>query len=166
MLFYDEPINMQDLIPKLNAVKELGKIKVAVVCFLFDNQNNLILQRRGAGARDDVGLLAAIGGSVNGSDIDFRTSLKRELKEEAGLTDNVLITDFIAAQIDSKTDRHTGELVNWIILGYKGELLNGELSNNEPDRCVGFEKNKMDKFVKRDLSKTCANFIQYMIDSE
>lgn len=164
MVFTDEVNNMEELVPYLNEYSDLGKVKVAVVCFLFDHNNELILQRRGPGARDDIGKLSAIGGSVNGSDANFREALQRELREEAGKNANVELGEFIGAQIDSKTDRHTGELINWVILAYKGKLISGELFNAEPDRCISFEKSKMNKFSKNELSATCSKFIDYMLN--
>ena len=115
MIFTDEVKNMEELLPYISEYKSLGKVKVAVICFLFDKSGDLILQRRGPGARDEVGMLEAIGGSVNGTDADFRAALERELVEEAGKNAKIEIGDFIGAQIDGKTDRNSGEFVNWII---------------------------------------------------
>ena len=165
MLFTDEVKNMNELIEKISELDtNLDKIKVAVVCFVFDKNNNLILNRRGPGARDEIGKLQALGGSVNSQDIDFRDALKRELKEEGGSSSTVIIDSFIGAQIDGKVDKHTGEYIDWIILGYKGILVDGELINAEPDRCVGLEKNSMENFLKDDLSITAYNFIKKMLN--
>lgn len=165
MLFTDEVKDMQELTDKLCEMEQdFGKIKVAVVCFIFDKNGNLILHRRGAGARDEVGKLLAVGGSVNSGDLDFRSALTRELKEEVGNQCNITINDFIGAQLDSKIDRATKELTNWIILAYKGKMISGELINNEPERCVGFERAKMSKFSEEDLAKTASIFIQKMLN--
>ena len=166
MIFTDEVKNMEELLPYISEYKSLGKVKVAVICFLFDKSGDLILQRRGPGARDEVGMLEAIGGSVNGSDEDFRAALERELVEETGKNAKIEIGDFIGAQIDGKTDRNSGEFVNWVILAYKGKLTSGELYNAEPDRCIGFEKNKMDRFPKQEVATTCLNFIKYMLSEK
>lgn len=166
MLFTDEVKNMQELVEKLSVVENIGKIKVAVVCFIFDKNDHLILHRRGPGARDEIGKLQAIGGSVNKNDLDFRDSLMRELKEEAGSNGVVEITNFIGAQLDGKVDKHTGEFVNWVILGYKGLLVEGELENMEPERCIGFEKNYIEDFKQEDLSVTAYNFIQKMLSDK
>ncbi len=166
MLFTDEVENMEQLIDKLSTYDDLGKIKVAVVCFLFNKSGNLVLHRRGPGARDEVGKLQAIGGSVNRQDENFRAALHRELREEAGTEATIRIDDFIGAQIDGKVDRHTGEFVNWIILGYKGKITNGELINMEPERCIGFERNRIEDFKKEDLSTTAYNFIQAILNEE
>ena len=85
MLFQDEVNTIEELVEKLSDFdQDFGKIKTCVICFVFDKDNNLILNRRGPGARDEVGMLQAIGGSVNNSDVDFRSAMMRELREEAG----------------------------------------------------------------------------------
>ena len=78
MIFKDEVRNVDELVAKLIDSDSLKKIKVAVVCFIFNKQGQVILNRRGPGARDDVGKLQAVGGSVNKSDADFLSALKRE----------------------------------------------------------------------------------------
>lgn len=166
LLFKDEVKNMEELVDKLSEHKELesiNKLKVAVIGFIFDKNGNLILHRRGAGARDEVGMLQALGGSVNNHDVDFRGSLMRELAEECGSSAEFAITDFIGAQHDPKVDGYTREYIDWIILAYKVDLLDGELINNEPDRCVGFEKNPMEEYKEQEVSKVAYNFIKVML---
>lgn len=160
MIFKDEVKNMQELIEKIKNISGLSKIKVGVVCFIFDENGKLILSRRGPGARDEIGKLQAIGGSINKSDLNFRSAVIREIMEEAGTEANVEIDKFIGAQIDTKMDKHTNELTSWVILAYKGILKSGKLNNMEPDRCIGFEYEYMDHFKKEDLSETAYKFIQ------
>ncbi len=165
MLFTDEVKTMDELIVKLGSVApELDTIKVAVVCFLFDKAGKLVLQRRGPGARDEIGKLEAIGGSVNNKDANLREALRRELIEEAGDKAEIVIEDFIGAQIDGKIDAHTKQYTNWIILAYKGLLVDGELINAEPDRSIGFERNSLEEFLGNDLSKTAENFVRYLLE--
>lgn len=167
MLFVDEVNNMDELIDKISELDEdIEEVKVAVVCFIFDSNGKLTLHRRGPGARDEIGKLLAIGGSVNGTDASFRDALARELKEEAGDKAEIRIDDFIGAQLDGKVDRHTGKFINWIILGYTGTIISGELVNSEPDRCVGFEKAYMEEFREEELSTTAFNFIKQLIDTK
>ena len=87
MIFKDEVRNVDELVAKLIDIDSLKKIKVAVICFIFNKQCQVILNRRGPGARDDVGKLQAVGGSVNKSDADFLSALKREILEETGNND-------------------------------------------------------------------------------
>lgn len=168
MLFRDEVENMEGLIDTLsmiNGLDHLDQVKVAVVGFIFDKNNNLVLHRRGPGARDEIGKLQALGGSVNGGDGNFKKALIRELAEECGAEAKFEITSFIGAQLDGKVDGHTHNYVNWIILGYKVNHLSGELINNEPDRCVGFEKAPMNEFDLTECSTTAANFIKEMLNN-
>ena len=162
-VFKQEVRNMNMLSEALDDFEADYKVKIAVVCFIFDKDGNLILQRRGPGARDEVGKLQAIGGSINKVDSDFRASMLREIREEGGPYAEVRIDGFIGAQSDIKYDKNAAETVNWIVLGYKGTLISGNLVNGEPDRCIGFEKNKLDGFKREDLSDTAYNFIQELI---
>lgn len=167
MLFRDEVKNMDELIDVLSEIEEMDslvQVKVAVVGFIFDKNGNLVLHRRGPGARDEIGKLQALGGSVNSGDGDFRNALIRELAEECGTDAKFEIDSFIGAQLDGKVDGHTHTYVNWIILAYKVNLISGELINNEPDRCVGFEKAPLDGFNLSETSSTAANFIKQMLN--
>lgn len=165
MLFTNEVKDMDELVEQISSLTELKQIKVAVVCFLFDNTGKLILHRRGPGARDEIGKLQAIGGSVNNTDDNFREAMMRELREEAGTKAIITLDKFIGAQLDGKIDNTTNKYVDWIILAYKGTVTSGELINSEPERCIGFEKNTMENFLNEELSKTAYNFIKYMLDN-
>ena len=165
LLFKEEVRNMDELVEALDNAHKLSvldRVKIGVICFIFDKDGRLILNRRGPGARDDIGLLQAIGGSVNGTDMDFREAMKRELKEEAGLTTNITLDAFLGAYLDGKIDHHTGDFVNWIILGYRGTLVSGEVKNMEPDRCVGIEKFELDKVPFNEVGQTATKFIKMM----
>ncbi len=166
MLFTEEVFNMEELMEKLVPYNIEHKVKVAVVCFIFDSEGKLILNRRGPGARDEIGRLQALGGSVNQSDADFHSALKRELEEEAGSSSTIKIDYFIGAQLDEKFDNDLGEIVDWIILGYRGVLVSGELINSEPERSVGFERAFMQEFKKEELSTTAYNFIEILKSNE
>lgn len=166
MLFREEVNNLEELVNRLSRFdQDFGKIKACVICFVFDKDNNLILNRRGPGARDEVGMLQAIGGSVNHNDENFRSAVMRELKEEAGNAE-FEVSDFLGAVLNPAVDKTTGDLINWIILGYKGKLVTGEVENMEPDRCIGFEKAKMDEFKTEEISRSTYKFIQDMLSSK
>lgn len=165
MLFTDEVTNVQEL---LERIKELDidiedGIKVAVVCFIFDSEGKLILQRRGKGARDDVDKLCAIGGSANMSDVNFRESLLREIREEGGSEAEVKIDKFIGAIHKKGFDKNSGSFNDWIILSYMGTLKSGELKNTEPERCSGFEKKFMEEYDRDELVLTAKVCIDYLL---
>lgn len=159
MLFNDEVRNKNELVKKIINIDSLKKIKVAVICFIFNKQGQVILNRRGPGARDDVGKLQAVGGSVNKSDVDFLSALKREILEETG-NRNIKIEKFIGAYLDKKMDNETKEIVDWIILGYIGILEDGDLNNLEKDRSVDFEKINLNDIKQEELSVSTYAFIE------
>lgn len=165
MLFTDEVTNIQELINKIEELDvdiEDG-IKVAVVCFVFDADGKLILQRRGKGARDDVDKLCAIGGSANMSDANFRESLLREIREEGGDKAVVEIDKFIGAIHKKGYDKNSGNFNDWIILSYMGTLKSGEFINSEPERCSGFESKFMEEYDRDELVLTAKVCIDYLL---
>lgn len=167
MLFCDEVKNMDELLEKLDTLDtEFGKIKVCVLCFLYDQNGNLILNRRGPGARDEVGKIQALGGSVNNSDGDFRAALLRELKEEGGSNATYQITDFIGALKNTVVDSYSKESIDWILLAYKGYVVSGEVENNEPDRCSGIEKMPASEYNEEEISKSTLCFMKKMLSEE
>ena len=159
MLFYDEVTTTDELVEKIIDDESLKKIKVAVICFIFDKHGRVILNRRGPGARDEVGLLQAIGGSVNKSDVSFVEALKREIIEETG-SYNVRIGEFIGAYHNKSFDNETKEYVDWIILGYIGYLESGKLENKEQNRSYDFEVLSLDEIKEEELSKSTYEFIK------
>jgi 8-oxo-dGTP pyrophosphatase MutT (NUDIX family) len=164
MIFTDEVKNINELMMKLSEDEIEDGIKVAVVCFIFDKDGKLILQKRGAGARDDVGKLCAIGGSANFSDASFRDSLKREMIEEGGSEAVINIGNFIGAIKKESYDKNAGVFSNWIILAYMGTLESGELINTEPDRCDGFVKEYMENYIEEDLALTAKIVINHLLN--
>ncbi len=159
MIFKDEVRNVDELVAKLISIDSLKKIKVAVVCFIFNKQGQVILNRRGPGARDDVGKLQAVGGSVNKNDVDFLSALKREILEETR-NNNIKIDKFIGAYHDRKMDNETKEIVDWIILGYIGILESGSLINVEENRSVDFETLNLNDINPDELSVSTYEFIK------
>ena len=159
MLFYDEVTTTDELVEKIFDNEALKKIKVAVICFIFDKNGCVILNRRGPGARDEVGLLQAIGGSVNKSDVNFVEALKREIVEETG-NFNVRIGEFIGAYHNKSFDNETKEYVDWVILGYIGYLESGKLENKERNRSYDFEILSLDEIREEELSKSTYEFIK------
>lgn len=165
MLFTEEVTNIEELLNKIDALDidiEDG-IKVAVVCFVFDSEGKLILQRRGSGARDDVDKLCAIGGSANMSDANFRESLLREMREEGGDKAVVEIDKFIGAIHKKGYDKNSGTFNDWIILSYMGTLKSGEFINSEPERCSGFERKFMEEYDRDELVLTAKVCIDYLL---
>ena len=166
MLFSEEVKNIDELIEKVLYDKSIKKMKVCVVCMLYDQNGKIVLHRRGEKARDEIGKLEAIGGCVDKSDGDFRDALMRELREEAGLEAEYSIDDFVVAQHTKHVDKNSNEMIDWVVLCYKGRILSGELINMEPERCVEFTYKTIDEYLEdKDLSESCYNFMRYIKDN-
>lgn len=167
MLFTDEVKDMNELVNRLSILdKEFGKVKVCVISFIFDKNGDLILNRRGPGARDEIGKLQAIGGSVNNNDLNFREAMLREIREEAGSHAVVEVREFLGAVLNSAVDNQTKEVIDWIILGYKSILVDGDVENTEPDRCAGLERAKMSDFNPEEISTTTYKFMEKMLSEK
>ena len=164
IIFHDEVRNLEELVNRISSLEnppKLNDVKIGVICFIFDKNGLVVLNRRGAGARDDVGKLQALGGSINENDIDFRESMKRELKEEAGVTDTE-VGGFIGAILDTKYDKNAGKVIDWIILAYVGKQGEQEFKNMEPERCIGIEHLDINNIDYNDLGETAASFLDYI----
>ena len=167
MLFNEEVKNIDELINIVIKDKTIHKMKVCVVCILYDQDGLIVLHRRGAKARDEIGKLEAIGGSIDKSDGEFREALLRELNEECGVEATYELGDFIVAQHTQHVDNNTNEMIDWVVLAYEGKVLSGELINMEPERCVEFTRKTLDEYLEdKDLSDSCRNFMQYMKDNK
>ena len=164
ILFHDEVKNLDELVDKIQSLENpptLNDVKIGVICFIFDKDGKVVLNRRGPGARDDVGKLQALGGSINETDPDFRESMKRELKEEAGV-DDTEVGKFIGAIVDTKYDKNAMKVIDWIILAYVGHQGEEEIKNMEPERCIGIEHLELENVDYNDLGETAASFLDYI----
>ena len=167
MLFTDEVKNIDELIEKVLYIPEIHKMKVCVVCMLYDQDGLIVLHRRGEKARDEIGKLEAIGGSVDKTDGNFREALMRELIEETGDKAEYQIDEFICAQHTQHLDAHTNEMIDWVVLCYKGKILSGELVNMEPERCVELTHKTIDEYLEdKDLSDSCYNFMKFIKENK
>ncbi len=164
ILLHDEVRNLEELVDKIQSLDNpptLNDVKIGDICFIFDKDGKVVLNRRGPGARDDVGKLQALGGSINETDSDFRESMKRELKEEAGVYD-VNVGKFVGAIIDTKYDKNAMKIIDWVILAYVGQQGEQEIRNMEPERCIGIEHLNIENIDYNDLGETAASFLDYI----
>ena len=166
MLFTDEVKDTQELVAKLQAMNYAHNFKIAVVCFIFDKEGHLILQKRGVGARDNIGKIEAVGGALAKDDRDFRAGLLREIKEEAGSEAVVKIDYFIGAYEKGDTDKNTGAYINWLILAYRGSLERGEVKITEPLRCEEYCVRKLEDYREDELAVSTYQFVKHLKELE
>lgn len=129
---------------------------VAVDAVLVDRDGRWVVHRRGDGARDEVGLLEGLGGSVR-ADASLRAELLREIREEGGSDATVTIDRFLCArEIDHHGDR-------WIVASYLCRLVAGELRVAEPDSNRGFLRLRPSDVDRQALSQSAhATFDSYL----
>lgn len=135
---------------------------MAVIAFTFDNENNLILQRRGPECKDEIFKLEGIGGGVKNTDIDFRSALRREIIEEVGTNANIEIKEFIAGLGENILDVRDNTEKFWILLAYRGVLKSGELQVLEPTKNLGHERYQLDQVNEDDLGSAAKKFYDIM----
>ncbi len=58
--------------------------KIGVIAHIENSDGEILLQQRGEKSRDENGLYENIGGKVDPKDINFKSAIIREIKEEAG----------------------------------------------------------------------------------
>lgn len=140
---------------------ELPDYKVAVIALILDKDGQILLQRRGPKARDEVGKLEDIGGACEDSDKTFRDSMHREIIEEVGNDIDYTIDELVGACLVNKFDSRRDDYVNWLFLLYKCTYISGELKINEPGKCLGYEFYHYDELNEDDVAETTLDFWKY-----
>lgn len=139
----------------------LNDYRNAVIALITDNNDRILLQRRGPKSRDEVNRLADIGGAVEESDKDFREALKREIIEEVGNEANIQIENFVCCFLCCKYDSRSKKEVNWLFGVYKCRYIDGNLLFNEPGKCLGYEFYKYNELPRNEMLDTTKEFWDY-----
>lgn len=119
--------------------------KVGVIAHIENSSGEILLQQRGKKSRDENGLYEAIGGKVDKEDIDFKSAIIREIKEEAGNEINLTFDNSIGIYHCNKNN------VNWLFIIYFVKYIDGNIKIMEPDKCVGYKFFKYDEVIKSEL---------------
>jgi len=152
-LLINEVKDMAELkLELLNKNYQFTDYQVAVIAYIFDQENRIIFQRRGPACRDERLKLETIGGRVKENDADFKTALNREIIEEIGADAKIKLGEFITATYATTFDERYNREQNWIYIVYKGNLLQGEPQIAEPDKCLGYERYKIGEVDEKELS--------------
>lgn len=133
--------------------------KIGVIAHIENENGEILLQQRGAKSRDENGLFEDIGGKVESDDFDFKSAIKREIKEEAGDEVNIIIDNSCGIYHCFKNN------INWIFVIYFGKYVSGEFKIMEPDKCLGYKFFKYEEAMKSDLvSESCKFLIKSLND--
>lgn len=132
--------------------------QLGVIIHIEDSNGLILLQKRGAKARDEIGLLEDIGGKVEKTDKSFKEAIIRELKEEIGTEALIDISNSIGIMHVTKN------LINWTFIIYYGEYKGGKLKIMEPDKCDGlFFMTYEEIMASSVVTKTCKFLIENVI---
>lgn len=136
----------------------LPKYRCAVIALILDNEDRILLQRRGPKSRDEFNKLEDIGGAFEDSDVSFKDAMNREIIEEVGNKINYTIDELVGASLVNKFDSRSDTYVNWLFLLYKCTYIDGELLINEPGKCLSYEFYKYDELPREETAKTTLEF--------
>ncbi len=154
---------------EVNTPKELTKYlkdhninipsyRPAVIALIVDQDNRILLQRRGPKSRDEQFKLEDIGGAYEEDDLTFRAAMNREIREEVGENAKINIDFFVGTFLINKFDSRTNKNVNWLFLLYKCTYKGGTLCIAEPGKCVGYEFYKYEELPTEETAHTTLSF--------
>jgi 8-oxo-dGTP pyrophosphatase MutT (NUDIX family) len=127
--------------------------KIGVIVHIENKKHEILLQQRGLKSRDENGLYEDIGGKFESSDKDFRFSIIRELKEEAGDKTNIDISYPKGIYHCFKNN------INWLFIIFLGDYIDGDIKIMEPDKCIGYKFFKYADLIKSDLVTPSCKFL-------
>lgn len=157
MKFYkiDHSVNSGD-IKKFNFENQ----KVGVIAHIEDESGKILLQQRGLKSRDENGLYEDVGGSVENSDVDFKSAIIREMQEEMGDDANIKLFDSTGIYHCCKNN------TNWIFVIFKGKYIDGNINIMEPEKCIGYKFFTYDEAINSKLVSESCKFLIKAINED
>lgn len=135
-------------------------IGVGLGVIITNEQNQIYLQKRGPGCRDQVGEWELPGGELERGE-DLETAAVREVEEETGLLVKIKDCVVIAQEL---------YLSHWLSFTYTAEVIGGEMSCREPTKVVAqgfFDVDKLPQPMSRISAQNIAAYCRgnkYVID--
>ena len=157
MKFYkiDHSVNSED-IKKFNFENQ----KIGVIAQIEDERGKILLQQRGLKSRDENGLYEDVGGSVENSDVDFKSAIIREMQEEMGDDANIKLFDSTGIYHCCKNN------TNWIFVIFKGKYIDGNINIMEPEKCMGYKFFTYDEAINSKLVSESCKFLIKAINED
>lgn len=91
-----------------------------------------------------------IGGKIEDNDVDFRSAMIREIKEEAGDDITISIDETIGIYHRSNKE------INWVFIVFFVKYIKGEFKIMEPNKCLGYNFFTYDELMKSaNVSESC-----------
>lgn len=127
--------------------------RLGVIVHIEDKDGKILLQQRGAKSRDENGLYEDVGGSIETSDIDFKSAIIREMKEEMGNEVKIELLDSTDIYHICKNN------TNWVFVIYKGKYIGGKVNIMEPEKCMGYKFFTYEEAINSDLVSEGCKFL-------
>lgn len=124
--------------------------RYGVIVDIVDEDERILLQKRGPKSRDEQGLYENVGGEYEPADGDFKTSIIREIKEEMGSSFEYVISDIMGIYHCKKGN------INWLFAVFKARHIRGNPEVMEKDKCSGYRYFTYDELMSSDdVTQSC-----------
>lgn len=127
--------------------------RIGVIAHIENSDGKILLQQRGAKSRDENGLYEDVGGSVENSDVDFKSAIIREMQEKMGNEANIELLDFSGIYHCYKHN------TNWIFVIFKGKYIDGNINIMEPEKCMGYKFFSYEEAMNSNLVSESCKFL-------
>jgi len=107
----------------------IDHIGVTVVFMCHDGQGNVLMHKRSANCRDEIGKWDCGGGRLEHGET-FEEALHREIKEEYGATPK----NVVFAGANNVLRNHQDQQTHWIALTHAVEIDPADVTNGEPHK--------------------------------
>lgn len=127
--------------------------RIGVIVHIEDDNGRILLQQRGVKSRDENGLYEEVSGSVENSDVDFKSAIIREMKEEMG--------NEVKIELSDSTDIYhlCKNGTNWVFVIFKGKYIDGKIKIMEPEKCMGYRFFTYEEAITSDLVSEGCKFL-------
>ncbi len=119
--------------------------KLGVIAHIENEDGEILLQQRGKKSRDENGLYENIGGKVDPEDVNFKSAIIREVKEEAGNEINLEYSDSIGIYHCYKNN------INWLFIIYFVKYIGGDIKIMEPEKCKNYHFFKYEEAINSEI---------------
>jgi 8-oxo-dGTP pyrophosphatase MutT (NUDIX family) len=127
--------------------------QIAVEALIFTPEGKILLQKRGKSARDAVGKLEGIGGTVEDGDDNLHERLQKEIGEELGApiggveVDIERLLEIRQVQFE---ERVTKKLKDWVVVSHLCRITEGKPVIGEPDNTESLHELTLDELYAMD----------------
>lgn len=134
--------------------------RYGVIVYIEDKDKKILLQQRGAKARDENFLYESVGGGLEKTDSDFRSAIIREMKEEMGDKVNIKLDNSNFIYHLQKKDSE------WVFIVFKGKYIDGKIDIVEPEKCLGYKFFPYDEAINSEQVSSDCRYLIKSINSE